>query len=52
MTDCALCGKELEEFEKDACYSCYLIMKMKYPEIKCLEEQIKCHKRNAKKLKR
>ena len=48
MPDCIFCGKELNEFEKDVCHSCYFIMRMKYPITKCLEEQIKCHKRNAK----
>ena len=52
MADCIFCGKELDKFEKDICNSCYQIMRIKYPKIKCLEEQIKCHKRNAKKRKR
>jgi len=51
MDECVFCGKELEKFEKDICNSCYFIMKMKYPITKCLEEQIRCHKRNTKKQK-
>ena len=52
MCECIICGKELEEFEEDICNSCYHIMRIKYPKNKCLEEQIRCHKRNAKKRSR
>lgn len=50
--DCILCGREIEEDENDICTSCFRVLKVKYPKNKCLEEQIKCHKRNAKKLKK
>lgn len=46
--NCCICGKELKELEEDVCASCYRLMRMKYPKTKCLEEQIKCHKRNTK----
>jgi hypothetical protein len=52
MAECSVCGKELDEFETDVCSSCLPILRMLHPKIKCLEEQIKCHKKNAKKLKR
>jgi hypothetical protein len=52
MAKCTLCKKELDEFERELCHSCYPLMRMKYPKIKCLEEQIKCHKRHAKKRRR
>jgi len=48
---CIFCKKELEEFEEDVCDSCKQFMRIKYPTTKCLEEQIRCHKRNAKKRK-
>ena len=51
MAECISCGKELEEYEKNVCDSCFRFFSTKYS-TKCLEEQIKCHKRNAKKRKR
>ena len=52
MNDCIICGKELEEDEQDTCDSCFRVLRAKYTKTKCLEEQIKCHKKNAKKLRR
>ena len=51
MSDCIICGKELEEFERDVCNSCFKVLTAKYPRTKYLQEVIKCHKKNAKKLK-
>jgi hypothetical protein len=51
MDECISCGKELEEYEKDFCDSCSRFFCNKYS-TKCLEEQIKCHKRHAKKRRR
>lgn len=52
MDYCVVCGGELSKYETDICDSCRRVMQIKYPETKCLEEQIECHKRHAKKLRR
>lgn len=51
MAECISCGRELERYEKDLCDSCSRFFGSIYS-TKCLEEQIRCHKKNAKKLKR
>lgn len=51
MNECILCGRELERDEGDVCYSCFTALTTKYPKTK-LEEVIKCHRKNARRLKK
>ena len=48
---CFICGKELSEGEEEVCSTCLKFMKLKYSKSKKLNERLKCHKEQAKKLK-
>jgi rRNA maturation endonuclease Nob1 len=51
MAECIICGRALELYEDNFCDSCVRFFKIKYSSTKFLEERIKCHKKNAKRLK-
>ena len=52
---CFMCDKEINEDEKTVeegvCSTCYEAMRSLYPNDKKLNARLKCHKKQAKKLK-
>jgi len=53
MNECIMCGKELEKYKErgNLCDSCFRVITAKYPKNK-FQEVIKCHQKNAKKLRK
>ena len=51
MSECIICGKELEEEKDDICDSCSRFLTAKYPKTKFREVK-QWHKKNARELKK